>query len=356
MAEKTSTGKVNKTTAGRRKKSTRKDSFVYEDFSSAFPTDFLLPGSGYSQRASDADAITTPSVPKLPPTPARASAVKHETQESASPLVKQLELEKLKQTNLQLELEISNKKLQLAMFQDKISTPEDKIPVHPTDSSVQLQSSNMDQLFQIPTLSDLREKRVQDKWLPHKYIVSTKGVLEYKDLELSDFVLGFLEMIKDVGAEDTGTMLNYLSLLMEKAGSYTWPSVRNFHLAISKVIDSGRIKWSNWEFLRARASTAFSHADLISANVANVDRGFSNSKSNKLSTTFKPPNSSLAKESYCKPWNYEGVCKCSKSCPDYKASHKCKVCDLSDHPMLSCKKRRWPVPSLNSQSSYPKLE
>ena len=132
-----------------------------------------------------------------------------------------------KQANLQLELEITNKNLQLVTATE-IKEPAEQRPTQP----ILLPALDT---FQVPTLSELREskKLTQDKWLPHNNILTTKGVLEYKDIELSEFILGFLEMIRDLSPADTQPLLNYLSLLMEKAGSYTWPSIRNFHLSHS---------------------------------------------------------------------------------------------------------------------------
>ena len=70
-----------------------------------------------------------------------------------------------------------------------------------------------------------RVKRSID-W-PHDFVPSIQG--EYDKVNLSKFVSGFLIMIKAYDAKLKEAFLAHLELLMTKAISYSWSSVRAFH-------------------------------------------------------------------------------------------------------------------------------
>lgn len=334
----------------RERKPLKMDDYEYEPWS-ASPYDVEFPTfQASNEKPVDAKQRTPPKLVSPPKAQSRAN-------QSEPSIAEQIHLETLKQTNLSMELEISKNKLHLAKLEQPKSSrsaviSRSKTPQLEADNGANTGRKPNESLHQdledflLPTLANLRKKNdSKEKWLPHQYVLSTKGALDYKDITLSEFVLGFLEMIKDLPHDESKALLRYLSLLMEKATSYSWRSVRNFHFSMNKTITSGRCSWSSWDFIHSKAATAFSHADLLSA----ISKESSSSAAFSQKSSLDKSGSPNSKASYCKQWNYQGSCSCSKVDSDYKNSHKCKVCDAIDHPMLSCKKRRWPVPSFTSQ-------
>ena len=63
------------------------------------------------------------------------------------------------------------------------------------------------------------------------------------------------------------------------------------------------------------------------------------------------PARGKAKDLLYREWNYTGKCSCAISDASYKAVHRCRVCDSPDHAMLTCAKRKYPIPALQSASS-----
>ena len=59
-------------------------------------------------------------------------------------------------------------------------------------------------------------------------------------------------------------MLDYLELLMLKASSYSWSSVRSFHSHITRQIELWRLEWPSSNEIRDKAVTFFKHSDLHS--------------------------------------------------------------------------------------------
>ena len=78
-----------------------------------------------------------------------------------------------------------------------------------------------------------RKKRTID-W-PHEFC-SGAPTLDFEKLELADFVAGFLTMIKPYETPRKEVMLQLLKLIMLKASSYTWKSVRGFYSHIAKQV------------------------------------------------------------------------------------------------------------------------
>lgn len=78
-----------------------------------------------------------------------------------------------------------------------------------------------------------RPKRSID-W-PHDFVPSIQG--EYDKLNLCEFVSGFLIMIKSYDAKLKEAFLALLELLMIKAISYSWSSVRAFHKFVAKQVE-----------------------------------------------------------------------------------------------------------------------
>ena len=76
------------------------------------------------------------------------------------------------------------------------------------------------------------------RWMdwPHLHLERTTGQEEAtaQDLSISEFVWGFLEVVKDplTKPEDKPHMLAFLQLLMNDAGVRPWSAVRHFHQTV----------------------------------------------------------------------------------------------------------------------------
>ena len=69
-------------------------------------------------------------------------------------------------------------------------------------------------------------------------------------------------MIKSCGAPLKSAMLELLELLMAKASSYSWSSVRSFHGYIAKQVELWHLEWTSLSEIREKANTFFKHSDL----------------------------------------------------------------------------------------------
>ena len=136
-------------------------------------------------------------------------------------------------------------------------------------------------------------------------------------------------------------LLNHLQLLMDRAITYSWPSVRNFHFSVHNAVEQGRLAWTSPDAIRDRAQTFFTHQDLRS-NATVPSRPNVNSQVRNRT-----------KENLCREWNYSGKCSCNLSDASYKLVHRCRVCDSPDHAMLTCAKRKYPIPTNHQSSSSP---
>ena len=83
-----------------------------------------------------------------------------------------------------------------------------------------------------------RKKRTIDS--PHEFC-SGAPTLDFEKLELANFVAGFLKMIQPYEGTCKEVMLELLELLMLKASSYTWKSVRGFYAQCKACAVSGTI-------------------------------------------------------------------------------------------------------------------
>ncbi|CAH3193898.1 unnamed protein product, partial [Porites evermanni] len=235
-------------------------------------------------------------------------------------LDKQIQLEQLKHSNLQLQLELTR--------------------AQPPSQEVFAEGGS------VPTLKHLRTKDKKERkhlsLLPNDYLFSAKGKIDYDNLEISEFVGGFLEFLNSQSEFAQQRYLAYLKLLMESAATYSWNSVRNFYFSINTAVEAGRLSLQQFDQIKDRAQTFFTHADLPSAPTTP-----------RVSTTSSQARYSK-KDTYCKEWNYTGKCiNCSPTEATYKGIHRCRVCDAR-HAMLQCAKCRFPIP--NTFSGTPKSE
>ena len=189
----------------------------------------------------------------------------------------QIKLETIRGENLAKEVELSRLKLELAKVESQQSSPIASSSYKPIWTSTPAPND-----VDIPSLQQLRQQRsvglsqgqsLKGIFLPSLYLFSTKGTATYEKLDIAEFVCGFLEMIKvsEVGVQKAFS--DYLHLLMEKATHYQWPAVRHFHAAISNAVEQRRLTWEDFEVIRSKSNTHFSHADLH-ATINNSNSGY----------------------------------------------------------------------------------
>lgn len=192
-----------------------------------------------------------------------------------------------------------------------------------------------------------RKKRTID-W-PHEFC-SGAPTSDLEKLELADFVAGFLKMIKPYEGTRKEVMLQLLELLMLKASSYTWKSVRGFYAHIAKQVELCRLEFNDAAQIRDAATIFFKHSDLrnsLPQPRSNTSAGGGSTSGDTNSRSLKPD---AAQSKVCRQWNYTGSCSCDKAVASYSGHHKCRVC-AKDHPMLHCPKRRTPIPEVTFTSS-----
>ena len=170
----------------------------------------------------------------------------------------------------------------------------------------------------VPTLKDLRTKDKKERkhlsLLPNDYLFSAKGKIDYDNLEISEFAGGFLEFLNSQSEFAQQRYLAYLKLLMESAATYSWNSVRNFYFSINTAVEAGRLSLQQFDQIKDRAQTFFTHVDLPSAPTTP-----------RVSTTSSQARYSK-KDTYCKEWSYTGKCiSCSPIEATYKGIHRCRV-------------------------------
>ena len=179
---------------------------------------------------------------------------------------------------------------------------------------------------------------------PHEFAPGNPS--DYDKIENTEFVTGFLATIKPYNNPKKSAMLEYLELLMTKASSYSWPSVRAFHAYVAKQIESCCQVWKSFSEIHDKAVTFFKHSDLRSGQ-----RG--TNLGAVLSTPLVTPpylrsSTKSEAEKACRQWNHYGSCTCDKSnLESFNAHHKCHAC-TKEHPMLHCPKRRNPTQAQNS--------
>ena len=157
-------------------------------------------------------------------------------------LDKQIQLEQLKHSNLQLQLEITRAQLELTKLSPHVKPsqtsrslkPEEPSPLDNILASTPFRSPTQEVLAEdgsVPTLKDLRTKEKKERkhpsLLPNDYLFSAKGKIDYDKLEISEFVGGFLEFLNGQPESAQQRYLAYLKLLMERAATYSWHSGRN---------------------------------------------------------------------------------------------------------------------------------
>ena len=299
-----------------------------------FEYDFVQRRIHQLDREIAASGLPTPHVPVAPPKPTRVSLtpprqIKQIPESTVSPVTHasnaaistELQLVQLQRDKLALELELL--KLRAAPIDNKV-----------TDGEASKSGT-------------ARKKRTID-W-PHEFC-SGAPTLEFEKLEMADFVAGYLKMVKPYEAARKDVMLQLLELLMLKASSYTWKSVRGFYVHIAKQVELCRLEFSDATQIRDAAVVFFKHSDLrpsVPQPRSNFSTGGGSPSGDANSRSSK---SDTSQGKACRQWNYTGSCSCDNSSSSYSGHHKCRVCS-KDHPMLHCPKRRTPIPEVNFSAS-----
>ena len=133
-------------------------------------------------------------------------------------------------------------------------------------------------------------------------------------------------MIKPYEGTRKEVMLQLLELLMLKASSYTWKSVRGFYAHIAKQVELCRLDFNDAAQIRDAATIFFKHSDLrnsLPQPRSNTSAG-GGSTSGDTNSRFSKPDAAQSKA--CRQWNYTGSCSCDKAVASYSGHHKCRVC------------------------------
>ena len=102
---------------------------------------------------------------------------------------------------------------------------------------------------------------------PQDFVPGLSVTSDFNALDLPAFVSGYLAMIKLYDSETTRRMLDSLELLMLKAMSYSWISVRAFYYYLARQVEQRRLEWADIPAIREKAATSFKHSDLRTAKV-----------------------------------------------------------------------------------------
>ena len=223
---------------------------------------------------SKSKSITVP-VPSPPPISSEDSGAKFTYDQ-------QIQLVQLQKEKLQLELQVLTLSCRERPQEDMCQGFAEDVPV--TESTMQW-----------------HPKRSID-W-PHDFVPSVQG--EYDKLNLSEFVAGFLVLIKTYDAQLKAAFLAHLELLMIKAISYSWSSVRAFHKFVAKQVEQQCLEWQDSKAINDQAATFFRHSDLRSAShikvphqASHTNSWSSNSTTSPTQPAFKPSTGPKA----CKAW------------------------------------------------------
>lgn len=173
-----------------------------------------------------------------------------------------------------------------------------------------------------PPKKSQSKKKVID-W-PQEFVPGA-STSEFEKLEVTDFTAGFLVMIKPYDSQSKEVMLQFLELLMIKAMSYTWRSVRGFYQHVARQVELCRLDFEDHAAIRELATTFFKHSDLRGSQAQH--------NTNREQRPTSTPSSGDIKQKSCRQWNYTGSCSCDTTATAYAGHHRCRVC-AKTHPML----------------------
>ena len=162
---------------------------------------------------------------------------------------------------------------------------------------------------------------------PHQFVIRLDSTsVAYKDLSLAQFVLGYIDCLRNSSVSQQPAMLSHLYQLMDLASRFQWPAVRAFHSRVLKALEQGSTTWGS-DFSRFQTSIFIQSQELSQP---------SSSQASKVIPPRKRPD----KDSVCKEWNFPN---CTAPCVNDKF-HVCLICKANDHRALSCPKHRCSAP------------
>ena len=141
--------------------------------------------------------------------------------EIAADIKTDFDLEKLKGENLQKQIELTKLQLVLAKVQEQGERKGNVSSLLCSSTPKPNVGQKMEDFINVPTLTRLRStaqaQSSKGTFLPSAYMFSTA----YDKLDISEFVCGFLEIIKTTSQESLRScLIEYLYLIMEKAIHY----------------------------------------------------------------------------------------------------------------------------------------
>ena len=173
--------------------------------------------------------------------------------------------------------------------------------------------------------SDTKKKIID--W-PQDFVPGTSINPEFNSLDLPSFIAGYLAMIRTYDTASNAHMLAILEVVMAKAISYTWASVRGFYSYLARQVELRRFDWDRITDIRDMAFTFYKHSELHSTYSKNLNSSASSSPYSGSSSQELTPKG-------CQAWNYKGSCSCDSTTSDYASHHLCRVCP----------KRKMPIPN-----------
>ena len=132
--------------------------------------------------------------------------------------------------------------------------------------------------------------------------------------------------LREVGAGQLcckDVMLQHLELLMLKASSYTWKSVRSFYAHIAKQVELCRLEFNYATKIRDAATIFFKHSDLRTSTPQPRSTISAGGGSSSGDTNTRSSKSDATQGKACRQWNYTGSCPCDTASSSYSGHHKC---------------------------------
>ena len=161
--------------------------------------------------------------------------------------------------------------------------------------------------------------KVPQLW-PHQFVCRLDSSnVAFKDLDLPQFVYGFIECLRQSVLSDQSKMLNHLSHLMDLASRFQWPAVRAYHARVLKAMEQGTATWDS-DLYRFQTGLLLPSQEISSRPAVTPPSG----------------GKKVSKEPICRDWN---LSSCRQPCPLGRL-HQCLICKVTDHKALVCPKHR----------------
>ena len=112
-----------------------------------------------------------------------------------------------------------------------------------------------------PEIASVKSTKKRQLDWPNDFVPGMSDAVLDK-LDIAEFTAGFLGMIKNYQPNDKEAMFMLLELMMIKAMSYSWKSVRAFYSHVAKQVELCRLEFNQHPQIREIASIFFKHSDL----------------------------------------------------------------------------------------------